>query len=485
MKKKYIALAIIILVQLAGGVYKVTRVPELYGYDGHYHMYLTERCIEEGKIPEYEINCLQKTKINYPTALYTAISSIHLISGINLLELFRYFGPILFSFLLLCLYMVLQEITKNEVSSLFGVITLGSNVWLLYRSYYGALPEAFALIFHVLSIYFLLKEKKLFFCVIVLAGAYFHLHTFFYIIIFFLAYYAIDITKINKISKKTAIKCLMVVSIALILLIPILGDIAIYYSKYLNVHVKGEVKLEYQPSPERYDPLNLSDFIDNIGVIPLILFPIGIYVLLKSKNKNKLKFLLLIWLLTTFIPTQSTRVGMCMISYRFGVYFSIPLVIVSSYGFNEIITKKYNLKSKLRYFTIIIIFFTISSFTYNTLSVRGFVGFQDTDFNAKKWLETNTDKDSIILTTSKLGVDFLPNFKKDCRIEIGAKILSMSSSDAIRKFVKREYKNRKVYFLLISSRKLDLDKRYPDRFELLSDFPLVFEEGDTRIYRLQ
>jgi len=491
LKSKNIVLIILLLciaVTLGASFLEITRVPGLLGYDGYYWMHLSEEAAETGISPRYDINSYTPEEpLIYPSGLTTLMAVLQLSTGVSPVSLYKFFGPMCLALLLLCMFLLLRHITGNRLISVFGVLMLACNRLLLYRSAYGGLPEAFALPFEILGVYFMIRGRPGWLAISLCAAFCFHYQSALILLALVGIYYLPQVLHKENYNFKPILKLSVLTALFIILLLPILGELAARYSDVLPWYTTQEGSWWLnEPSPERYNPLSLSEYIGEIGnIIPFLLLPFGLIFLLKSQMDSKVKVLLIFWLIITFIPTQSLNVGITMLPTRFLLYFSLPLTIISCIGLKGLLasrskSKKWLLGMSVTLPMIFILFF-------NSIHYPSFQGFYPSDFEARQWLEENAI-DAVIITPATVGVDFLPENKNEARYEmyIDVEILRCSRTSEVNRILKREYgENEQVYFYVVSSRRSDLNKRFPGWEELLANYLMVFCYNNTGIYRLQ
>jgi hypothetical protein len=260
----------------------------------------------------------------------------------------------------------------------------------------------------------------------------------------------------------------------------------------------GSPVLVYQVWVTRSDPLLATWNSQNITIsppiwelliayAPIILVAVpGIYLLLKSGDESKTR-ILLVWtalgLLLIYVPWSLQR--------RFISGFMIPLSGLAAITLELIISRK---KVVAIGALVLLVLLMVST---NLMIVLG--GYQavnnkaesiflsEYEYQGLKWLETNSEEDAVILASPEMGL-FVPAytgrrvwyghpFETPLAEEMESHLQNLFSggyNDSTRRLL------RNSDFLFYGSRERALGE-----LDLSSGYELVFESGDTRIYRIE
>jgi peptidoglycan/xylan/chitin deacetylase (PgdA/CDA1 family) len=157
MKKLIYCLLIVIFVSgLFLRVYPSTQFDKPLKYDSYYHVRIVELMKETGSIPSFEPWPYGGRPHIYPPLYHLALLSLNTITGIDPMELVKYFLPIMSALTILVVFWLVNSfVTKNAalLASLFTAL----NPYLISSSYDS--PQVLGLMLSCFVVYFLLKKK--------------------------------------------------------------------------------------------------------------------------------------------------------------------------------------------------------------------------------------------------------------------------------------------------------------------------------------
>lgn len=238
---------------------------------------------------------------------------------------------------------------------------------------------------------------------------------------------------------------------------------------------------------------SITEIISSIGIIPVILGVIGIYLVLQKKNSREIIFI------SSFIILLIVFTVLKLINQYFGLIMtSLGLIIISGFTINEF--EKFISISKLKkilsfFYIFIILIFIITSV------VPSFIGgalksqdvMTENDFEVLNWIKSNTPEDSIIfsLNDESYLISYFSNrktiFNNDAfnsdlidKVKDSEKVYSLSMNTETLRILSYYNSN----YIFISSKTLETMTKIS--FEKFSDhcYDKEFFSKDSRIYKI-
>jgi len=165
---KNIHYLILLVIFLTGSFLRISPVTQFDNplkYDSYYHIRVVELIKDTGTVPMYEPWPYEGRPHIYPPLYHLIIFSISAITSISIVDVIRFFLPIISSLTILVTFWLVQSFsTKN--AALFASLFMALNPYLITGSYDS--PQVIGLMLSLLAVYFLLNKKYLY-CSLVLA----------------------------------------------------------------------------------------------------------------------------------------------------------------------------------------------------------------------------------------------------------------------------------------------------------------------------
>lgn len=159
MKKLIYCLLIVIFVSgLFLRAYPSTQFDKPLKYDSYYHVRVVELMKETGSIPSFEPWPYGGRPHIYPPFYHLALLSLNTVTGIDPMELVKYFLPIMSALTILVVFWLVNALANKNAALLASLFT-ALNPYLISSSYDS--PQVFGLMLSCFAVYFLLKKKYL------------------------------------------------------------------------------------------------------------------------------------------------------------------------------------------------------------------------------------------------------------------------------------------------------------------------------------
>lgn len=354
--KSNIIIVLILLLFFSIPLIKVWDFQYLFTSDPWYHMYFT-KYLEP--ISFYWKDLFLSDWVlssHYPTLMRSYLYEFHIITNVDYLIIFKYFG-FLTRFLLILFFILLVKLfLKNNKYLYIWIIFLLSWYYFWYRSYI-TFTENFIILFHLIILYYsilFLKSNKwkylllsTFFTSISL---YFHYPS--AIIPFCIYFSTIVIFLFNSFNKKN----IYLVIKNLILFFILSSNSLLWVIKEYIWQVKYNVwETSWYWALNRFIPPNLDTY-QNYQSEIIILFAFFWFTVLLKKIKKYFYvfFPFFVLLLITFILSNWTRFYLNLPTDRMQSFFMIPVWVISVIWFIYII-KKFNYIQKILLFFLIFV----------------------------------------------------------------------------------------------------------------------------------
>ena len=386
-------LVIIFLLTLVFRLYIAFTNTSFSSDDSYFNLRVTEHIIEDKKPLTYDElsysgrNLIYSQFFNYFLALFSFIP-----------EYEKIIPALLSSSIILIIYLISKKISNNKDAALFAAlisafIPIELKTTVNQLSIYSlAIPFILLMILALLN----LDNKKYFILFIILSFILPLIHPISFLFMFSLLFYLILINTesiaINK-QKKEAI----MFSFFLILIIN--------FFLYKTALLKYGTNIIWQNVPSTlfniyFKNFNLIEILYLVGIVPLILGVIGIYTgLFKKKDES-------IILLTSFILSALLLMSLKLITLQLGLLFiSFPLLMASSKSLSNFyyyfsITKFFWFKKYFNFILfILILVLSLLPSVLVSLSLPNY----NQDVETFKWLNSNTNQNSVILAPYELG----------------------------------------------------------------------------------
>lgn len=484
-----VVLCFLLAIQLSINIQDVNKFSTLPSYDSYYLLEYTKSISNNGDITFDTPNTYTSTPIVYPTSYVLLYSLLKLFTNVELETIYRYGGPFQFSFMLLCIYLLIRKCINNGSFALIGTLLFASIPYNLYRSTMP-LPEGLALAFQVLIFLVLIMnklplERKLLLVALFLSGAtYIHYRSIIVPIILIISYISLKYIS-DKCNKKLAILFVSGLVLYLLTILPIIQFVVNQYLYYASPAQYEWKEIEFVQN--RYDLLQPEDYIDQFGLLPLILVFLGIVYLLYNYRKNSDNVAISVWFVFTLILTQSLRFGFYAPPYRFYPYLAIPFSIVATIGFTKLFTnlKRIIIRPLLVLVILLLSITVIINYAENNSHKIIFVGFQQSDIEAAEFLKKQLDNSSVVISYGAFSIHMgIP--RSEGRYETLHEIFLSTDPLELNNTLSRLYPDEKnVYIYLIKNMNEPMDSKYPRFNSVLKNYSIIFNKKGTQIYKLK
>lgn len=452
MRKEYYLLIIVFVVFSIYGVNEVLSTEYLFSYDPYYHNQISMLTVDSGNTITELDYFDSKQPINYYSSLYTLTASFSLITGLDMLIIYKLGGLLFRLSMVLFVFFIVKELTKNKFSAILASILFISIPYIIFRSLL-TYPEHVAILTHLMLAYVLFKDfnkiKK-----IILTSLLFSIslyaHPKLAIIPFILlaTYFLLELFKKNY---KTIIK---IISLSIILTLPLLHDLMIKIKGLLEWNVGSSAKYISSAVGDARYAFGGFDYYLSFGILLIFLFIISIPKLLLIKKEKKI--ILIIWFLFSLLLTLGPLIHLYIPLDRVKSYFVFPLIFIASVGISYLFNNKNVVKNVSK---ICLFSFAIFVFGLNLLMTQGWVGINQDVGQAGNWLNEHLDENSIFLSLDnqgKLSPDKLFINDPGKYLYEGSKLISREGfSHEFIYALKDAYPSKNIY--LISENSLNLD----------------------------
>ena len=378
---------LIFALTLALRLYLVLSAPNLSDENAYFHLRHINNIIEDKKIIYYDFLSYGGRYVLQPP-LFHIIMALLSFGNIFLLKILP---ELFFSLLVVLVYLMAKDVSEDENSALFAALLSGFVPIFLEKtlnvisSYSLALPLLF------LMFYCLLKLDQIFYrnifivCVFLLPlihpiAILFIISIIFYFLI--LSGGAVTATKLKKEG----------------ILLAVLTIIFIEFIIYKKAFLSYGLNTIWQNIPvnileDAYKKFSVSDLLVGVGVLPLVLGSIGVYIGMGEKKKP-------VYLYSSFILTVLILLVLRLLSISTGLMIlGISLCIFSALT----IAKATNYIKKTRFyrFNYIIVIGLIAAFIIFSLVPsfgNGKISFVSNDkLNDMRWILENTNENDVIV----------------------------------------------------------------------------------------
>jgi len=392
-KKTYILLCFIFLLTLGFRLYFTLQTENFSSDEAYFHLRQIENIIENKNLVFYDDLSYGGRDVIYPP-FFHALMAVLSFGQIFLLKIIP---EIFLAATVFVVFFVCKSLTQDNLSSLFSTtafsfipLFIGETINKL--SVYSILIPTIFLLFYFLSD---LKRYATHYIIFSFILALTHPIAFLFVIAL-LFYVLLCLSEEVEISglKKEAI----VFSIVLVLLIQF-----IFYKK---AFLEYGLAIMWQNIPanilaDSFRSLTLFESVFYIGIIPLILGIIGIYIGVFQK-KNKLSLLISSLILSTFLllilRLMPITEGLLILGLALAVLSSLTLKTLFNY------TQKLRFaKLKIIIPAMIFILIVIFSIWPSYLVIKNVSFLHDQVINDMEWIKENTGKRSVVLANINEG----------------------------------------------------------------------------------
>ncbi len=386
----YAALLLAVALYMVFGLVEVYRVEGLFSYDPYYHMHLSERLDREGDIVT-EIEYYEgSVPPQYISSMRLLTVLLHRYTGLSFLAIYKTLGLFLRLLTALALFVVGSRLLGSKEYGLATVLVFLSSSYIFLRSLI-TFPENMAVLFHVLIFGCIVdglrgKGNPLALVLVTSGAVYVHYRS--------LVVPALMLA-IYLLLRKNLRHAVFTVGGVAILSLPILVQAINQYLEYLHTNVGPGASWAPHAMGAAYAVPDLSYYEVQLG-LPMVVFTLlGLPFLLRGMDK--VKFILLAWLLLTFALTRGKALGFYIPTNRMLVYMAVPAALVSGLFLKEISQAVSGAPVlRLSLGTVAAVFLSIS-LVGNLINVRGWVGVSAESRQAASWLDENATEDSVVL----------------------------------------------------------------------------------------
>jgi hypothetical protein len=398
MKKKILIVFFLIgILGILFRFYYINQYPLLHDSDPWIYARETQEILSKGKVLSVESWSYPEIVQSKPRLYIVLLSVETIITHLDIIFLIKYF--ILFINLLIILFIYLNSkklFNNNKLIPIFALIFYSFTPQFILRTSL-TLPENITLLFFMICLFFLLKNKStknrislylsLFFSIISIS---FHLGGVF-ILGFFIIYFLLNYKSIKH--KKVLLILSFFLGLSLFFSYPLLIGVIKYhlfhYSNANNVF-----------TPDIDPPLTFAYYIQNIGIHSITLLFIGLFLLIKNLNKEKKNLFLIIYSLLLIIYfdlyprfRNFLSINISVLPARILTYFLIIFgIFVFGFAYKYVIMKTYSnlLKYLIVGISLILIINPLVWFWQKDIS--------NEDYEGILWIKNNTFADSFIIT---------------------------------------------------------------------------------------
>jgi hypothetical protein len=464
----YVVLCVVLALFLSFGLVEVYSVGGLFSYDPYYHMNLSELTERNQEIVTSIKYYEESGPPQYLTSMQPLTVLIHEFTGLSYITIYRTFGLFCRLFTALALFVAAGYFLGSRRYALIAVILFLSAPYIFYRSLIS-FPENLVLPFHILifnSMIHSLREKRTDFALPAYISAALYIH---YRSIIIPALLLLVFVVFRRSIKYAVGLCLGTAALAA----PILLSAFNQYATYSHVNIgSGATWKPYTVSNPSYTVPTFNYYLSQLGVLLVLLALLGIPLLLRRINAEKL--LLLLWLALTFILTRGQQVGLYIPTDRMIAYLCVPAALTSALFVKEIMEPEF-ISSRARLAAACLVSLAMVFFLVVGLpAIHGWVGVAEEKLDATRWLNENVSQDAVIvsydLDLTTMGVDKYGNIDFLGGDDWEA---VFNAPQGVRGKIGEIYPGKEVYII----------SGTPD-FQI-HDAQVVFYEGKTKIYYYQ
>jgi len=382
-------------------------MPFLPDGDTYFHGMMTNYIVEYGETTTYTPYEVPLGANGAPMSFQILTAQIHLVTGIPVVTIMRWFGPVMSGVICLVMYILLKRLTNNRVTAL-----LGSLVMLFVPYYNGRLsatfPENVLMLFIPVLIYLLhdavenRNRNSLVATLLITASAVgFHFSSYMLLLL-----YGIGVL-LYFVGRRWQHRNVLYISLFGLGLI---GVISVVFS---NWWLFGFLKSLFQThsgaafltdTTYTLAAPTTSLWSGNIGVFVIILSLIGFLVLLlRRQTLWRTKVLLLGYTFIVLLPLQILP-AMKLFSYtpfRAFAYISIPLVLIAGYAIDWFLRLR---MPYLKVFAIgALLILLIPHYTAPTVKGAGEQHLTKSEYVGLEWLQEHTTNMTLVITAPANG----------------------------------------------------------------------------------
>lgn len=459
----YLVLCIVLTIFLIFGFAETYRTEGLFSYDPYYHMNLSQLLERDGEIVT-ELQFYERSMPpSYLTSMRLLTVLLHKYTGLDYMDIYKTFGLFCRVFTALALFFTAAYFLRDKRYALAAVILFLAAPYIFLRSLI-TYPENLVLPFQILifgSIVKGLREKKAdpALPLYVSAALYIHYRSFVVPALLLVLY---------LIFRKKVKYALALTGGVIVLSAPVLASAADQYLTYFRANVGPGAGWEPFATGAAYTVPTFNYYLLQLGVVLVLFTILGIPFLLHRIDAAK--FILLAWLIFTFVLTRGKAVGLYIPTDRMMAYLSAPAAITSGLFLKSALEAE-PLAPRLRtaacFLIALVLVFMLA---VSVPKVRGWVGIDKDKRDAIAWVNDEVTQDDIVLP-----------FRIDL-VTTGIEMLSVIGSveggwgaillapEGIRAKLQAEFPQKDV-FIVAGTR----DFR-------VHDASVVFAQGDIRVY---
>ncbi len=399
MKREHLALIMIFLVVVAVRLIFSFSTP-FFSYDAYFHLRQIEYIAEHGK-PLYDDPLSYSGRVFiFPPLFHYALAFFALFMPVSLVG--KIIPNILASFLVVVVYMITREITKNKEAAFFSAVVSGFIPVFFSQTINSVSPYSLLLLVAFYALYCILKidEDRKYSTYLIISLFLMPLtHQTAFIFILGLLIYLILAKAENLKQSKLEIELIFFAVFAVLWLMFLI------YKNSLLVH---GLTFIWQNTPKEllglyFKNINLLEAIYLIGLIPFIL---GIYVVYNYIFRNKVRAT---YIFFGFVLATALLLWLKLVKFNIGLIFLGILLAVLFAQFYKaffIYIEKTKIAKfrKLLFVLLVLIFIfnsVVPSITYSLDELKNTPTEQE--IMALLWIKNNTEEDVVVLASLKEG----------------------------------------------------------------------------------
>jgi hypothetical protein len=453
------------------GLTEVFRVEGLFSFDPWYHLAVTNEVeARQGMIYGFEYYS-GNVKFDYPTSMWILVSSLHQLSGVELITLFKILGLFARTAAALAVYILGVHILSHNGYALIAPGLLLASPYLYFRALI-TFPENFALVFILLAFYAMLKSLKshrLTTLLPLVLAAHLYIHYRSALVSFSL----LAIVLVYGLSKKSFVPN-QVISFSIKLVIfalPVVGLAAYQYYLYPITNIGEQALWAPFAADWRYAPPSWDTYVYRIGILAVILAVVGSATVIRQPSIPGL--LLLFWLALMGILTRGAEFQILVPTDRVFAYLILPVTILGALGAKFLVSLVKPRSVKFRAFLAIILAASIvASMVVVLPDIRGWEGISQQELDAVEWLNENIADSTVVAVAGSILLPYYLVVEKRSvdvtRFDYWERVLA-GDPDQIWALLNRTYPNSLVYLVVRG------DQQLPDS-------QLTFANERLRIY---
>jgi hypothetical protein len=459
----YVALILVLGIFLMLGISEVYRVDGLFSYDPYYHMNLSRQLESEGDIVTEIEYYGGSSPPQYTTSMRLITVLIHQYTDISYLDIYRTFGLFCRVFAALSLFVVAGYFLGDKRYALAAVILFLSAPYIYLRSLI-TYPENLVLPFHILIFGCIVKglrEDKAPPALALYVSAALYIH--------YRSLVVPAVLLVLFILFKKSIRYAIVLSAFIaVLSAPVLLYAINQYRSYLAINVgAGATWAPYATGPSYTAPA-LGYYQGQLGILLLLFTFLGIPFLLRKIDA--VKFILLVWLVFTFVLTRGRAVGLYIPTDRMLAYLSVPASLVSALFLKELLEAR-AISPRVRAAAgFVLALSMVFMLAVSLPTVQGWVGIGGDKRDAAAWVDSNVPEGAVVLP---FAIDLLTSgmsrSENLASAEGGWKEV-FNAPEGIRKRLQELFPQRDIY-IVAGTHELKIH-----------DAEVVFLKGGIRIY---